>query len=130
VNDQEKAELKVATYVVGFFFFFGVWWIWNALDVSVFAMSAAAPQANATTFSLGAIGTSVLGPLAVTFGFVMSRAGKLILKFVAAMVARFAREAPSTTRLANATKVSAQFRKMDERVKTLENTVSKWEAVE
>jgi len=35
VNDQDKAKLKVATYVVGFFFSSACGGFGNALDVSV-----------------------------------------------------------------------------------------------
>lgn len=133
MNDQEKAEYKVATYLVGFFFFLSVWWIWNALDMSVFAVSAAAPEASSTKFSLGVLGTDILAPLAVTIAFVLSKAGKLILQFGALLVARFTRDSVQDVAVsgsADASKISAQFRKMDTRMKSLETTVGKWETVE
>ena len=131
MTEQEKSELKIATYLVGFFFFLCVWWIWNALDVSVFAVQAASPELSATGFSLGVLGTEILGPAILTILFVMSKAGDLILKFAARLVARFNREeaiSVDTSKFASVAKVGAELKKLSDRIKSLESTVSRWES--
>lgn len=131
MTEQEKIELKVATYIVGFGFFMSVWWIWNALGISVLAVQSANPQLSATGFSLGVIGTEILGPALLAIGFLMSGVGKLVLSFAARVVARFdgASTTPTdTSKLAKASLVSAELKKLDTRIKSLEATVDSWEA--
>ena len=134
MNEQETRELKVAQYIVGGDVFFAVWWIWNALGISVLAVQTANPQLSATGFSLGVIGTEILGPALLAVGFLMSGAGKLVLGFVSSVVARFENVTTvtpaDTSKFANASKVSANLKQLDARIKSLETTIATWESSE
>lgn len=134
MSDREQRELSVARYIVGGVVFFAAWWIWNALGISVLAIQSTNPQLSSTGFSLGVIGTEILGPLLLAVGFLLSGAGKLVLSFVVRVISRF--DAPpvsmeasaDVSKMAVAAKVTASFKLIDARVKSLETTVAGWEA--
>ena len=138
MTDQETRELTIARYIVGGVVFFAAWWIWNTLGISVLAVQTANPTLSATGFSLGVIGTEILGPALLAIGFVVSGAGKMVLGFIANVVARFDRPGAESaasasidmSKFANASKVSANLKQLDSRIKSLESTVATWEASE
>jgi len=129
MTDQETRELTIARYIVGGVVFFAAWWIWNTLGISVLAVQTANPTLSATGFSLGVIGTEIIGPALLAIGFVVSGAGKMVLSFIANVVARFDRPAAESAAAVPTKFVSTtegNFRKVEKRLVAIEKTISEW----
>lgn len=130
--NETNEELKLARVLVGVMAFALIWQIWASLEISVFAVSAAAPKADATTFNFGVILTDILAPVALAAIFLASQTGRMIMHFAAMLVSLVKRKSQGGETDGDATidvlAIDENFQSLAEKIEAIETEKKKRDA--